>query len=271
MRTNQKLTEGILDRPFTVKSFTYQDNIAIISVEGLKDIFIDVDKDFRIDAEAASLGQRQKDYLGRYYYDISKKLMELSGMSSDQIEARLKKLKTERTMDTEDFLRKFKPNYKGLIYDFSKYVEIYHISAIWSDHAVYTEKVLKESWKEFYRGGNWDGQIFCHFRPAKYLGIIGKRDVVDLNEWIKFADSNIGFGLGSGSGPTYYSLKSLDEAFKKFESSLGKVEDSIENTLAENFANELKNLQKEGLFENVKSFDLDFTGKGINIKLNEMA
>lgn len=269
MRTNKKLIEGLLDRPFTVKSFTYQDNIAIISVEGLKDIFIDVDKDFRIDAKAASLGQRQKDYLGRYYYDISKKLMELSGMSSDQIEARLKKLKTERTMDTEDFLRKFKPNYKGLIYDFSKYVEIYHISAIWSDHAVYTEKVLKESWKEFYRGGNWDGQIFCHFRPEKYLGIIGKRDVVDLNEWIKFADSNIGYGLGRGSGPTYYSLESLDEAFKKFESSLGKVEDSIENTLAENFTNELKNLQKEGLFENVKSFDLDFTGRGINIKLNE--
>lgn len=44
---------------------------------------------------------------------------------------------------------------------------------------------------------------------------------------------------------------------------------TIENKLAENFANELKNLQKEGLFENIKSFDLDFTGKGINIKLNE--
>ena len=271
MKINQKLTEGILDRPFTVKSFTYQDNMAIISVEGLKDIFIDVDEDFRIDAAGTSLGQRQKDYLGRYYYDISKKLMELSGMSSDQIEAHLKKLKTERTMDTEDFLKKFKPNYKGLIYDFSKYVEIYHISARWSDYAVYTEKVLKESWEEFYKGGNWDGQRFCHFRPEKYLGIIGKRDVVDLNEWTKFADSNIGYGFGRGSGPTYYSLKSLDEAFEEFESSLGKVEDSIENTLAENFANELKNLQKEGLFENVKSFDLDFTGRGINIKLNEGA
>lgn len=43
----------------------------------------------------------------------------------------------------------------------------------------------------------------------------------------------------------------------------------IESKLAENFANELKNLQKEGLFENVKSFNLDFNGKGINIKLNE--
>ena len=269
MYENSKLTERILDRPFTVKSFTYQDNMAIISVEGLKDMFIDVDEDFRIDAAGTSLGQRQKDYLGRYYYDISKKLMELSGMSSDQIEAHLKKLKTERTMNTEDFLRKFKPNYKGLIYDFSKYVEIYHISARWSDYAVYTEKVLKESWEEFYRGSNWDGQRFCHFRPEKYLGIIGKRDVVDLNEWTKFADSNIGYGLGIGSGPTYYSLKSLDEAFEEFESSLGKVEESIENMLAENFANELKNLQKEGLFENVKSFDLNFTGRGINIKLSE--
>lgn len=43
----------------------------------------------------------------------------------------------------------------------------------------------------------------------------------------------------------------------------------IESKLAENFANELKNLQKEGLFENVKSFDLDFNGNGFNIKLNE--
>lgn len=45
----------------------------------------------------------------------------------------------------------------------------------------------------------------------------------------------------------------------------------IENKLAENFANKLKDLQKEGLFENVESFDLDFTGRGINIRLNESA
>ena len=43
----------------------------------------------------------------------------------------------------------------------------------------------------------------------------------------------------------------------------------IESKFAENFANELKNLQREGLFENVSSFDLNFTGRGINIKLNE--
>ena len=48
-----------------------------------------------------------------------------------------------------------------------------------------------------------------------------------------------------------------------------KMKESIESKLAENFANELKNLQREGLFENVKSFDLNFTGRGINIKLNE--
>lgn len=43
----------------------------------------------------------------------------------------------------------------------------------------------------------------------------------------------------------------------------------IESNLVENFINELKNFQKEGLFENVKSSNLDFTKKGIDIKLNE--
>lgn len=47
------------------------------------------------------------------------------------------------------------------------------------------------------------------------------------------------------------------------------MKESIESKLAENFANELKNLQREGLFENVKSFDLNFTGKEIAVKLNE--
>ncbi len=46
---------------------------------------------------------------------------------------------------------------------------------------------------------------------------------------------------------------------------------NIELALAESFEKIIKDLQKEGLFESVKSFDLDFTGKGINIKLNEMA
>ena len=43
----------------------------------------------------------------------------------------------------------------------------------------------------------------------------------------------------------------------------------IESKLAEAFEATIKSMQKEGLFENVKSFNLDFTGRGINIKLNE--
>lgn len=46
---------------------------------------------------------------------------------------------------------------------------------------------------------------------------------------------------------------------------------NIELSLAESFEKTIKSLQKEGLFENIKSFDLDFNGKNINIKLNEMA
>lgn len=46
-------------------------------------------------------------------------------------------------------------------------------------------------------------------------------------------------------------------------------ESSVELALAESFEKTIKNLQKEGLFENVSSFDLNFTGRGINIKLNE--
>ena len=48
-----------------------------------------------------------------------------------------------------------------------------------------------------------------------------------------------------------------------------KPAQNVELALAESFEKTIKNLQKEGLFENVKSFDLNFTGRGINIKLNE--
>lgn len=44
----------------------------------------------------------------------------------------------------------------------------------------------------------------------------------------------------------------------------------IELALAESFKKTIMSLQEEGLFENIKSFDLNFTGRGINIKLNEM-
>lgn len=48
-----------------------------------------------------------------------------------------------------------------------------------------------------------------------------------------------------------------------------KESKNVEQRLAESFEKTIRNLQKEGLFENVNSFDLDFTGRGINIKLNE--
>ncbi len=55
---------------------------------------------------------------------------------------------------------------------------------------------------------------------------------------------------------------------------MNKIKESkskIETRLAETFEKTIKDLQKEGLLEGVNSFDLDFTGKGINIKLNKMA
>lgn len=48
-----------------------------------------------------------------------------------------------------------------------------------------------------------------------------------------------------------------------------KPAQNVELALAESFEKTIKNLQREGLFENVSSFDLNFNGKGINIKLNE--
>lgn len=44
---------------------------------------------------------------------------------------------------------------------------------------------------------------------------------------------------------------------------------NIESKLAEALESTLKEMKKEGLFENVDSFDLDFTGKKITVKLNE--
>ena len=48
-----------------------------------------------------------------------------------------------------------------------------------------------------------------------------------------------------------------------------KESKNVEQKLAESFEKTIKSLQREGLFENVSSFDLNFNGKGINIKLNE--
>ena len=94
---------------------------------------------------------------------------------------------------------------------------------------------------------------YCGTKNSNFTGEIRFKDGVDENlkkaVLYKFNNSSL------------YN----DVEWKEVE----KMKESIESKLAENFANELKNLQREGLFENVKSFDLDFTGKGINIKLNE--
>ena len=210
-------------------------------------------------------GERQRAYLESHYYDISKKLMELSGMSSDEIEVYLEKLKTERVMTAESFLE---PKYQSLDRSFASYVRRHHLdTTYYGAFAKYTEKALEESWENYYTGGDSYSDRLCLFDSTNYLYIINKNNVVDHEKWDDFMRHSSG---GTQFPDGYmYSLQELDKAFEKFESSLGKVEDSIENTLAENFANELKNLQKEGLFENVKSFDLDFTGRGISIKLNE--
>lgn len=81
------------------------------------------------------------------------------------------------------------------------------------------------------------------------------------------------------TGDKYYALRFYDsedaELFFRTQTGIGLDEflestnSKIENRLAESFEKTIKNLQKEGLFENIKSFDLDFNGKGINIKLNE--
>ena len=268
MRINQKLIERIMDKPFTVKWQDKSGNEAIVSVEGLKDMRIKVDENFRIDCGKWEVyGQRQRAYLETHYYDISKKLMELSGMSSDEIEAHLEKLKTERVMTVTSFLREFKPKYKNFNVEFCSFVKRHHLDAR-GDDTFYTFpiKALKESWEKFYTGGDRYADRPCLFDSYQYLDKMDK-DNIDREKWDDFLFHSPGsIHLEYGF---FFSLRDLDKAFEKFESSLGKVEDSIENMLAENFANELKNLQKEGLFENVKSFDLDFNGRGINIKLNE--
>ena len=48
-----------------------------------------------------------------------------------------------------------------------------------------------------------------------------------------------------------------------------KPAQNVELALAESFEKTIKNLQKEGLFENVSSFDLSLKGNKLNIKLNE--
>ncbi len=81
------------------------------------------------------------------------------------------------------------------------------------------------------------------------------------------------------TGDKYYALKFHDsedaELFFRTQTDIGLDEflestnSKIESRLAETFEKTIKDLQKEGLFENIKSFDLDFNKNKIDIKLNE--
>ena len=72
--------------------------------------------------------------------------------------------------------------------------------------------------------------------------------------------------FSTGKAPYTY----IDYEGKKYKCTMvAKPVQNLELSLAESFEKTIKSLQKEGLFENIKSFDLDFNGKGINIKLNE--
>jgi hypothetical protein len=110
------------------------------------------------------------------------------------------------------------------------------------------------------------------------------KNITDLRTAIKSLKEDFLYGYGA----KYFKLSKnyMEELLNKgqtlvhiFNSNVSNKEDvfiikvepvqSLELTLAESFEKTIKSLQKEGLFENVKSFDLNFTGKGINIRLNE--
>lgn len=323
---------------------------AIVTVDNQKDVHIEVDKNFRIRCTDTKYSEKRVNYLRRFYYQISEKLMELSGIDSAQIQINLEKLKSEikKGKTCEDFLKETK--YANFAENFCLFISKYYINidgrALYHDYdkeiAVYDIKDLKKCWKQFYNGDDLFGSYYrlCTFSASDYTYLIGlnkKMDNDEQYEWYDFVRRNAGCAIQIGKYEVYYSLDRLDQAYKdytekyfgynpqdffiddnnelcmrggkvlgycnskkngrytgeiKFENDInenlkkavlnhfnsfgntkwrevGKVEESIENKLAENFANKLKDLQKEGLFESIKSFDLSLNRKGINIKLNE--
>ena len=194
--------------------------------------------------------------------------VDVNGMNNDQIQVCLEKLKAEKVMTIVSFLGKFKPKYQNFNSEFCSFVRRHHLDSN-GDDSFYTFTIedLKESWEEFYTGGDSWADRLCLFYPAQYLYKMDKNDVVDHEKWEDFmSHSSEGHRLEDGY---YYTLQTLDEAFEKFEEDKINMNKNLELILAESFEKTIKSLQKEDLFENVKSFDLNFTGKGINIKLNE--
>lgn len=326
---------------------------AIVTVDNQKDVHIEVDKNFRIRCTDTKYSEKLVNYLRRFYYQISEKLMELSGLDSSQIQINLKKLKNEikKGKTCEDFLKETK--YANFAENFSLFISKYYINiderALYHNYdkeiAIYDIKDLKKCWKQFYNGDGFTGSYnkLCTFDVSDYTYLIGLNKKMDRDErykWYAFARDNIGWRIGIGKYEEYYSLDGLDQAYKDYtekyfgynpkdfiicednelmlrrggegevfgycdvnkngdytgiirfkdgiDENLKKavltyfnlesyydvkwkeaISESIENKLAENFVNKLKDLQKEGLFEGIKSFDLNLKGNKLDIKLND--
>lgn len=122
-----------------------------------------------------------------------------------------------------------------------------------------------------------DDKVLTSAFPEDIKRAIRDYGIDDFKDFFGIDESNI-TTYKTLTGDKYYALKFHDsedaELFFRTQTGIGldkfleSTNSKIENRLAESFEKAIKNLQKEGLFENVKSFDLDFTGKGINIKLN---
>ena len=109
------------------------------------------------------------------------------------------------------------------------------------------------------------------------------KNIADLRKAIDDLEEDFIYGYGAkyfklsenymedllDKGETLVHVPNVNSKDTVFIIKVKPVQD-IELALAESFEKTIRNLQKEGLFENVKSFDLNFTGRGINIKLNEM-
>lgn len=110
------------------------------------------------------------------------------------------------------------------------------------------------------------------------------KNIANLRTAIKDIKEDFLYGYGA----KYFKLSKnyMEELLNKgetlvhvFNSNVSNEEDvfiikvepvqSLELTLAESFEKTIKNLQKEGLFENIKSFDLSLKNNQLNIKLNE--
>ena len=202
---------------------------AIVTVDNQKDVHIEVDKNFRIRCTDTKYSEKRVNYLRRFYYQISEKLMELSGIDSAQIQINLKKLKNEikKGKTCEDFLKETK--YANFAENFCLFISKYYINidgrALYHDYdkeiAIYDVKDLKKCWKQFYNGDDLFGSYYrlCMFSASDYTYLIGLNRKMDKDEqykWYDFARRNTGCGIRIGKYEEYYSLDGLDRAYKDY-------------------------------------------------------